>query len=64
MESSSIEVKLMSSGRYTWKIIVNYPQGGDYASAVKEAKEIDKKLKDEFPDFVMKASGRTIELED
>jgi len=56
-QTSSIEVKLNTHGRYTWKINVNYTT--DYREAIKEIKSIDEKLKDEFPDHSKKASGRT-----
>ena len=61
-QTSSIEVKLNTHGRYTWKINVNYTE--DYKEAVKELKAIDGLLKEEFPEYTKKASGRVSNIDE
>ena len=63
---SSIKVKLLSSGRYTWEIIVifNEHQKNEVIESTKIAQQIDRQLKQEFPDHVSRGSGRVSLIEE
>lgn len=59
---NNIEVKINNHGRYVWKISVNYQT--DYKKAIEELKDIDLKLKDAFPDHVLRGNGRVANFEE
>ena len=62
---SSIKVKLLSNGRYTWEINVLFnAQAYQSEIPVHLIKQIDIDLKEQFPDYPVKAFGRTVELDD
>ena len=59
---SSIKVKLLSNGRYTWEINLLF---GKYKEDLARClNAIDDDLREQFPMHTMPASGRTVELED
>jgi hypothetical protein len=65
---SSIKVKLLSNGRYTWEINVLFDANHEGVTsplgAVELSKYIDIQLKEQFPDHTVKSFGRTVELDD
>jgi hypothetical protein len=63
---SSIKVKLLSNGRYTWEINVLFDTGyrKSHEEAVKLSKTIDTQLREEFPNFPQTANSRTHEFEE
>lgn len=63
---SSIKVKLLSSGRYTWEIniIFNEHDGKDVIASTKLAQQIDRQLKRDFPDHVSRGGGRAVNIDE
>ncbi len=63
---SSIKVKLLTSGRYTWEIsvIFNEQDGKQIIGCTKLAQQIDRQLKNEFPDHVTRGSGRVASIDE
>lgn len=61
--TTEITVKLTLSGRYTWQIVSTFPDDQN-EEGLKHIQEADRKLKDLFPNFAQKGSGRMASLED
>lgn len=55
--TSEIEVKLTTSGRYTWKISSVF-RTEDGEGAIKRLRQLNQLLQEEFPDFARRGSGR------
>lgn len=64
MENSSIKVKLLANGKYTWDITIVFDKSLATAEAIAlDAKSIDSQLRDKFPNHVLPGNSRTVELE-
>lgn len=63
---SSVKVKLLSSGRYSWEIFVifNEHNGQEVQQATKLAQQIDRQLRQEFPDHVSRGTGRAVNIDE
>ena len=61
--TSEVEVKLTTSGRYIWSINTVF-MSDDVQEGLETISQINRRLKDLFPDHARTGSGRTIELED
>lgn len=60
---AEIVVKLLASGRYVWQIgIVSPTENKD--DIIQTIKQIDQKLRDEFPEYAKRGSGRSVDLEE
>jgi hypothetical protein len=58
---AEIVVKLLSSGRYVWSIGLNIPIN-ERTDGIKIIKSIDGQLKEQFPEYCKRGSGRTVDL--
>ncbi len=61
--TSAIEVKLSTSGRYTWVIRSVFPSEDGQAGVV-GVKKLDTLLKQEFPDYAKRGSGRIAAMDE
>lgn len=61
--TTRIEIKLLASGRYTWTIASEFPtpQGTNHIETIKE---FDRLLRDEFPDYAKRGSGRVASMDE
>lgn len=59
--TTKIEVKLLASGRYTWSIESVFNTDD---MDIKKMKEFDSLLKQEFPDFARRGSGRVASMDE
>ena len=58
---ANVVVKLLSNGRYNWTIELTF-NSDTKDDAIEIIKYIDNHLKDKFPEYVKKSSGRTLDL--
>ena len=61
--TSKIEVKLTTSGRYTWSISIVAPTH-EFEDSTHTLNSIDKALRQEFPDYARRGSGRIASLDE
>ncbi len=62
-KQADIVVKLLSSGRYIWSIgITNHTD--DLNESIKLLKSIDGQLKEQFPEYAKRGSGRIANLDE
>jgi len=61
--TSEIEVKLTTSGRYTWKIASTFPTE-EAETAIKNIRKFNKLLQEEFPDYARRGSGRVSAIDE
>lgn len=61
--TSRIEVKLTTSGRYTWSIGLIAPTH-EYLDTTRTLKLIDQALKQEFPEHARRGSGRAASIDE
>jgi hypothetical protein len=59
--TTEIVVKLTTSGRYIWQITAVFPSD-QCGEGIKLIASCDRKLKDTFPEYCKRSSGRTVEL--
>lgn len=63
---SSIKVKLLSSGRYSWEIniIFNESDNDEIKGCTDIAKQIDNQLRASFPDHVLRGTGKAVNIDE
>lgn len=63
---SSIKVKLLSSGRYSWEINVIFNESAteEILNCTKLAKQIDNQLRESFPDHVLRGTGKAVNIDE
>jgi len=61
--NAEIVVKLLSSGRYVWSIGINLPIR-ELDEGIKIIHSIDGKLKEQFPEYCKRGSGRVTNLDE
>lgn len=57
-----IEVKLLASGRYVWSVGAVTPLDDGVELATK-IKSIDRKLREQFPDYAIRGSSKSVDIE-
>lgn len=62
LDFTEITVKLSNHGRYTWQITSCFSTK-DGENGIKQIKEFDRQLKEEFPDFALRGTGRVSSLD-
>lgn len=63
--TTRIEVKLLSSGRYTWTITTVFSTDNQEKEVnVKKIKTFDELLRQEFPDYAKRGSGRVAAMDE
>lgn len=63
INTTEITLRLTSHGRYTWTISSIFLTN-EAGEGIKKLKELDKKLREEFPDYVQKGAGRSVNLDE
>ena len=58
-----ISVRLLTSGRYIWTILLN-TESKNTEGSIQILKLLDKKLQDQFPNFPRVGTGRVKDLEE
>lgn len=58
-----VGVRLLQNGRYTWTITMNVPRE-QAGGSIGFLRELDYKLRDAFPDHVVRGNGRVSSLEE
>lgn len=56
--TTTIEVKLLRSGQYLWTISRTFSNSSSSKDEVSAIKHFDTLLKEEYPDYVKRGSGR------
>lgn len=60
---SEITVKMLTSGRYTWSITTIF-NTDETVRGIEDIQKIDRQLRNKFPDFVSRGSGRIASLDE
>ena len=62
--TTTIEVKLLRSGQYLWTISRTFSNSASSKDEIRDIKHFDTLLKDEFPDYARRGSGRVASFDE